>query len=132
MNGLILMAHGARDPGWSAPLEASAARCQALLPGWAVAMAYLEFMQPDLMDCGRTLVARGCTEVAVLPLFLGAGGHVRKDLPAQIQALREAYPAVQWQLHAAVGESPRVIEAMAQAALDVAGLAPANPETPPA
>jgi sirohydrochlorin cobaltochelatase len=117
MHGLILMAHGARDPNWSAPLEASAARCRELLPGWQVAMAYLEFMAPDLPGCGRTLVEQGCTEVDVLPLFLGAGGHVRKDLPLQVDALRQAHPAVQWRLHAAVGESQLVVEAMAQAAL---------------
>ena len=35
------------------------------------------------------LVAAGCRAVDVVPLFLGAGGHVRKDIPvlmAQLQA----------------------------------------------
>jgi sirohydrochlorin cobaltochelatase len=53
----------------------------------------------------------------VLPLFLGAGGHVRKDLPVLMATLAAAHPAVHWQLRNAVGESDAVIEAMATVAL---------------
>ena len=46
-----------------------------------VTLAFLEFMSPDIGTAGDQLAAQGCTEVTVVPLFLGAGGHVRKDLP---------------------------------------------------
>jgi sirohydrochlorin cobaltochelatase len=58
--------------------------------------------------------------VDVVPLFLGAGGHVRKDLPALMSVLRVRHPQVQWVLHRAVGEEDGVIVAMAQAALGLA------------
>jgi sirohydrochlorin cobaltochelatase len=116
MNGLILFAHGARDAGWSAPLQASAVRAGELLPGWAVRLAFLEFMAPDLAACGEELAAAGCQEVVIFPMFLGAGGHVRRDLPAQVVALREQFPEVVWTLQRAAGESGLLIEAMAQAA----------------
>ena len=51
-----------------------------------------------------------------MPLFLGAGGHVRKDLPALVEALRARAPGVALQLHAAIGENDAVIDAMARAA----------------
>jgi sirohydrochlorin cobaltochelatase len=35
--GLILFAHGARDPRWAEPFEAVAARCRAQRPGVACA-----------------------------------------------------------------------------------------------
>jgi sirohydrochlorin cobaltochelatase len=116
MRGLILMAHGARDPRWSAPFEQTAARLRERHPGNRVALAYLELMQPSLAEAGAELAAAGCTAVDVLPLFLGAGGHVRKDIPAQVEALRAAHPAVRWGLRPAVGESEQLIEAMAQLA----------------
>jgi len=62
----------------------------------------------------------------VLPLFLGAGGHVRKDLPQKLQALQAAWPAVNWRLQPAVGESPLLVAAMAQIA---AGLPTTAPES---
>lgn len=117
MQGLILFAHGARDARWAQPFEQVAARVRALQPGLAVSLAYLEFLAPDLDAAGQALVQAGCREVAVLPLFLGAGGHVRKDLPERLDRLRQAYPAVQWTLRPAAGESPRLVEALAQLAV---------------
>jgi sirohydrochlorin cobaltochelatase len=114
--GLLLFAHGARDPRWAEPFEAVAARIRALQPAWAVQLAFLEFMTPTLLDAGGALAAAGCERVDIVPLFLGAGGHVRKDLPVLVDALRAAHPLVDWQLQRAVGEQPGVIEAMAQAA----------------
>ena len=118
MQGLILFAHGARDARWAEPFEQVAARVRALRPGVAVALAYLELMAPDLDAAGAALARSGCREVAVLPLFLGAGGHVRKDLPERLERLRAAHPEVRWALQAAAGESPRLVEALAQVALD--------------
>jgi sirohydrochlorin cobaltochelatase len=55
--------------------------------------------------------------VDVVPLFLGAGGHVRKDLPELLARLQAAHPDVEWRLCPAIGEVPSVIDAMAHAAL---------------
>ncbi len=117
-HGLILFAHGARDPRWAAPFEAVAARVRATQPGVAVRLAFLELMTPSLPSAAAELVAQGCTAVTILPLFLGAGGHVRKDLPEIVDTLRSTHPAVQWQLLPPVGELPSVIDALAAAATD--------------
>jgi sirohydrochlorin cobaltochelatase len=115
--GLILFAHGARDPRWAAPFEAVAAQVRSREPGASVRLAYLEFMAPTLAEAGADLVAAGCRTVAVLPMFLGAGGHVRKDLPLLLDALRAAHPGVRFSLHTAVGEQDSVMAAMADVAV---------------
>jgi sirohydrochlorin cobaltochelatase len=114
---LLLFAHGARDPRWAQPFEAVAAHVRVARPGTPVRLAYLEFMTPGLVEAGADLVAQGCQRVEVMPLFLGAGGHVRKDLPVLMDALRLAHPSVRFSLHAAVGEIDSVVQAMAAAAL---------------
>jgi sirohydrochlorin cobaltochelatase len=119
--GLILFAHGARDPRWAAPFEAVAARIRAARPGVPVQLAFLEFMAPNLPDAAATLVAQGCGSLLVLPMFLGAGGHVRKDLPLLLDAIRAAHPALRVQLATAIGEVESVTQAMAAAALDLVG-----------
>jgi sirohydrochlorin cobaltochelatase len=118
--GLLLFAHGARDPAWAAPFEAVAEQVRQAAPGLPVRLAFLEFMRPPMAQAGAELVAAGCTRVAVVPLFLGAGGHVRKDVPHQVAALAAAHPGVQWQLCPAIGEAPEVISAMAGVALALA------------
>jgi sirohydrochlorin cobaltochelatase len=115
--GLILFAHGARDPRWALPFEAVAQRVKAASPQAHVRLAFLEFMAPGLVLAGSQLVAAGCKHVAVLPMFLGAGGHVRKDLPLLMDEMRAAHPQVNFTLHAAVGEIDTVVAAMAQVAL---------------
>jgi sirohydrochlorin cobaltochelatase len=114
--GLLLFAHGARDPAWAAPFEAVAQQLRTLRPDAEVRLAFLEFMQPTMAEAGAALVAAGCTRVEVLPLFLGAGGHVRKDVPGLLDALRAAHAGVAFTLRPAIGEHPAVIAAMAAAA----------------
>jgi sirohydrochlorin cobaltochelatase len=119
MTGLLLIAHGARDPGWARPFEDIARRAAVLAPALRVELAYLEFMSPALVEAGAKLAAAGCQRVAVVPMFLGAGGHVRKDLPALLDVLVEQHPQVRWRLHSAIGEADGVLQAMAQAVLDM-------------
>ena len=115
--GLMLFAHGARDPRWALPFEAVARRVRKHAPALVVQLAYLEFMAPGLVDAGQALAETGCVRVDVVPLFLGAGGHVRKDLPLLLAELSSLHPQVTWQLRSAIGEVDSVIDAMALAAL---------------
>jgi sirohydrochlorin cobaltochelatase len=114
--GIILLAHGARDPAWARPFEAVRDRVAQLRPEAQVVLAFLEFMSPPLPLAAQQLAAHGCTDVQIVPLFLGAGGHVRKDLPPLIQVLAQAHPGVHWTLQPAIGEHPDVIAALADAA----------------
>lgn len=116
--GLLLFAHGARDPAWARPFEAVAERCRVQRGNQRVVLAFLEFMTPDLVAGGEALVAAGCTAVDVVPLFLGAGGHVRKDLPLLLARLSQAHPGVRFTLRPAVGEDAALVDAMAAVALD--------------
>lgn len=120
--GVLLFAHGARDPNWARPFEQARDRLASRQPGTPVGLAFLEFMSPDLVTAGQQLVDADCTRVTVVPLFLGAGGHVRKDLPALMTQLQDQHPAVDWQLAPAVGETDILVDALAHAAEHLAGL----------
>ena len=115
--GILLFAHGARDPRWALPFEAVLARVRELAPNVQLRLCYLEFMTPDLISAGAELAHAGCTNVAIVPLFLGSGSHVRKDLPLLMRQLAETHTRVSWTLQQTVGETPAVINAVAAAAL---------------
>ena len=114
--GVLLFAHGARDPQWARPFEQVAAELRMARPDAAVRLAFLEFMSPTMAEAGASLAAGGCTRIEVVPLFLGAGGHVRKDVPELFARLQTEHPHVRFSLHRAVGEEASVITAMARAA----------------
>jgi sirohydrochlorin cobaltochelatase len=120
MDGLLLFAHGARDEAWARPFEIVAERLRAVRPGTPLALAYLEFMSPTIEEAAEQLAAAGCTRVHVLPLFLGTGGHVRRDVPVLLDRLRALHgESIEWLLHAPLGEHEAVIQAISQACLAV-------------
>lgn len=113
-SGLILFAHGARDPSWRTPFEAVRQMVQAQLAATPVRLAFLELMTPDLATAVAELAQDGCGEITVVPLFLGQGGHVRRDLPALIAQLQSAHPQLALRAVPTAGEDPVVLAAIAQ------------------
>ena len=115
--GIILFAHGSRDPQWRLPIEAVAAQIMQRQPGTLVRCAYLELCLPSLPDAATDLIATGARMIRVFPLFLGVGKHAREDLPLLIHELTAAHPTVTVQLLPTAGESSQLISLMADIAL---------------
>lgn len=122
MNGIVLFAHGSRDPLWHKPMEAVAARIRQQSPGTQVVCAYLELSTPDLASATQTLLTQGVQAITIVPMFLGVGRHAREDLPLLVEALRQQHPRVVFSLKPAVGEDERLVELLAQIALDGSAL----------
>ena len=109
---MILFGHGARDPQWVEPFERLAAKVRAQTTA-EVRLAFLEFIAPDLHAAAEALIAGGVNSIHVVPVFFGQGGHVKRDLPAQVEALRQRHPTVHFHCAVAVGEDAAVIEVLA-------------------
>lgn len=114
---VVLFGHGARDPEWAGPLRRTREQLQQLAPQLKVELAFLEFMSPTLDEALDRLAGEGVRSIAVVPLFLAQGGHLKRDLPLLVEAARQRHPAVDLALAAAVGEDEGVIAAMAACAL---------------
>ncbi|HEV8502793.1 MAG TPA: CbiX/SirB N-terminal domain-containing protein [Casimicrobiaceae bacterium] len=123
--GVILVAHGSREPGWAAPFERIRDRIAA--EGLPVVVAYLERMAPDLNDAAQELARAGCEAAIVVPLFLGQGSHVRDGLPKLVAAAMTRHPSLVLTLAEAIGEAPHVQEAIAEASLAAASIARRDP-----
>jgi sirohydrochlorin cobaltochelatase len=112
---IILFAHGARDPDWARPFRQLALELGEQLPGERIVLAFLELMQPSLTDCAAALYAEGIRSLRVVPVFLGSGGHLKNDLPALVDSLREKFPDFELKVDEPIGEQPEVIAAIARA-----------------
>jgi sirohydrochlorin cobaltochelatase len=110
---LILFAHGARAASWAAPFERLRDLVAARMPGVDVSLAFLELMEPRLPERAAALVAQGVTQLTVVPVFLGQGGHVLRDLPLMIDELRAAHPGLAVRVVEAAGENDAVLRALA-------------------
>lgn len=116
--GMILLAHGSRDPLWRQPIEAVLHAVQASQPDLPCVCAYLDACAPDLPTAANALIAQGINQLTVLPLFLGTGKHAREDIPRLLDELRLQHPDCQFDLQIAAGENPRVTALLAQLAIE--------------
>ncbi|MBS7807636.1 CbiX/SirB N-terminal domain-containing protein [Variovorax sp. PCZ-1] len=136
-NGIILFAHGSRDPLWRGPIEAVAARIRTDSPHLPVTCAYLELCEPSLPDAAAQMISKlqiainsiaACADskpatglkplkIRIIPMFLGMGKHAREDLPELAAQLRSSHTQVQFEISATVGEDERVTALLAQIAL---------------
>jgi sirohydrochlorin cobaltochelatase len=110
--GLVLFAHGSRDPEWARPFERIAACLRDKLPAVSIGLAFLEH-GPSLEEVVAALVAKGTGSIRVVPVFLGQGGHAKEDLPKLVAAAARA--DVKILLDKPIGEQPEVVEAIAAA-----------------
>ncbi len=118
MRGVILFAHGSRDPLWRGPIEAVAGQVQLMEPGVHVVCAYLELCEPDLPTAARQLIGQGVEHIRLLPLFFGMGKHAREDLPLLMDELQQTHPTIRFECLAAAGEDARLTALLARIALE--------------
>jgi len=106
---IILLAHGSSDARWCQTFEQLAAPTVQSVPGSRI--AYMELAEPSLEAVVEQGVKEGIRHFRVVPLFLAAGRHLRKDVPAMIKALESAHD-VSINLAPPIGENPQLGEAI--------------------
>jgi sirohydrochlorin ferrochelatase len=103
---VLLIAHGSRQRSANADLEELAARLAAAGDYPIVEACFLELAEPDIPGGGGRCVARGATRVLMIPYFLSAGVHLRRDLAVAREELSRRHPDVEFRLGSALGPHP--------------------------
>ena len=117
MKGILLYGHGARNPEWARPFELIRAAIKARDPRALVEPGFLELMRPTFDEGVACLVEQGATTIMVVPIFMAAGSHVKKDLPRLAADAMDRHAGVSIELAAPVGEAESVLAAMAEYAM---------------
>jgi sirohydrochlorin cobaltochelatase len=105
---LVLLAHGSRDAAWRAPFEAIAAQIRVAQPSLRVVCAYLQLCTPDLPQAVADLCQSGYQHIAIAPLFLGAGIHIRQDVPELLAAVQAQHADCTFTLMPVLGDDAAV------------------------
>ena len=108
--GIVLFAHGSREPDWARPFERIASQ---LRKEFRVELAYLERMTPSLDEAVTALASSGLKRVRIVPVFLGAGAHIREDLPKLAAEARARHAGVEIVLEPTIGERKEITDAIA-------------------
>ena len=109
---IVLFAHGARDPEWAVPFRIIQKQLQAARPGMHVALAFQDFMMPTLEVAMAEAAAQGAKHVALVPLFMAQGGHLKQDLPLLVGRIRRQHPQLDLRVTPAIGDAPEILQAI--------------------
>ncbi len=106
---LLLIAHGSRHAEANADLHHVAAGLRDR--GHSIVVAsFLELAEPGMLDGGRRCVAEGASLVILVPYFLSAGVHVRRDLTEARETLSQEFPDVTFRLAEPLGRHPLLLD----------------------
>ncbi len=92
--GVMICGHGSRDPEAIAEFDSLARALRERLPEYDVESGYLEFARPMIREGLEALKARGATRILALPGMLFAAGHVKNDLPWELNSFAAENPEI--------------------------------------
>ena len=121
MRGIVLFAHGAKDPEWARPFHEICNRVRSNRPEYPIAVAFLESMSPTLEEAIDSLANEGATAITVFPLFMAQGGHLKQDLPRILTEVRAAHPHVPICQESSIGDVPEIVQAISRWILERSG-----------
>lgn len=114
---VLLIAHGSRQADANADLVHVAEELLRLGRYAIIEVAFLELAEPDIDAGAAKCVERGARQVILLPYFLSAGVHVRRDLNQAQRRLTERFPQAAFTLAEPLGRHPLLVQVVAERAL---------------
>ncbi|MFE2536311.1 sirohydrochlorin chelatase [Streptomyces sp. NPDC059371] len=103
---LVLVAHGSRDPRALATVRTLIERVSELRPHLNVHLGHIELNEPLLADTLAALAGR--QDTVLVPLLLGRGYHVRRDIPETAAAV----PGLHARVAGPLGPHPLLAETL--------------------
>src|SRR5438445_4650787 len=119
---LLLIAHGSRQQQANEDLHDLVEQLRARRAYAIVEASFLELAEPSILEGGKNCVAQGARSVILLPYFLSAGVHVRRDLTEARARLRARFPEVEFRLAEPLGRHPLLVEVVVERAREAGAL----------
>ena len=111
--GIMLCGHGSRSVAAVEEFQHLARSLRRRLPEDDVEFGFLEFARPVIRDGLEALKARGAQRIVCLPGMLFAAGHVKNDLPSEINTFAAENPQIAVSFGRELAIDPRLLRASA-------------------
>jgi precorrin-8X/cobalt-precorrin-8 methylmutase len=108
--GIVVAAHGSRDPAAIAEVETLLALMRKQVPDRKIAHGFLEFALPTIDDAVRAMVEDGAGRVVMLPALLLAATHAKNDMPGELTLLKRQFPGVEFHFGAPTNLDPLLLQ----------------------
>lgn len=110
---VMICGHGSRDVEAIAEFNLLATHLRDRLPQYDLESGFLEFARPVIRDGLEALTARGAERILAIPGMLFAAGHVKNDLPSEVNAFAAGNPGVEIRFGRELAIDLKLLEAAA-------------------
>jgi len=110
----MVCGHGSRDPDAIREFQAMARALGRQLKQYEVESGFLEFARPVIRDGLEALKSRGVRRILAIPGMLFAAGHVKNDVPSEINEFAHANPEIELRFGRDLAVDPRMLRAAAE------------------
>ncbi len=111
---VMLCGHGSRDSDAITEFNGLAAQLRHRLPERPLASGFLEFARPTIRDALDDLKAKGARRILALPGMLFAAGHVKNDLPWEVNSFAADNPRLEVNFGRELGIDLKLLRASAE------------------
>ena len=112
-SGIMVCGHGSRDTDGVNEFTTMVAGLRSLFPESVVESGFLEFARPTIGEGLEALRDRGVRHILAVPAMLFAAGHVKNDIPSELNSFAAAHPDMTIQFGRELAIDPRMINAAA-------------------
>jgi sirohydrochlorin cobaltochelatase len=106
---VLLIGHGTRIAAGVEEFWDLLSQLQQALPDRLCTAGFLELAQPTLGETLQNLLTQGAVRITALPAMLLAAGHVKQDIPRELNAFRTEHPDVVIHYGNALGINPSLL-----------------------
>jgi sirohydrochlorin ferrochelatase len=106
---LVAVAHGSRDARSARSVREIVATTRRLRPDLRIEVAFLDHVKPDIDTAFDRVVARGFSEIVVVPLLVTSAYHARVDVPEVVRRAGARHPDVAVRVAEVVGSDTALL-----------------------
>jgi len=114
MKAILYIGHGTRSKKGAGEAKSFVQRVMDRINVPIQEISFLELTDPLIAEGFARCVERGATEITVVPLFLLAAGHIKKDIPMVLGSLQEKYPQINIAVKDPFGVQESIIDGVAE------------------
>ncbi len=120
---VLLVGHGSREPSGNEEFLRFCESARPHLGPEPIETCFIELAEPLVTESLDRCVARGARRIVVLPVILLAAGHVKVELPHELDEAKERHPGVKFCYGRHIGLDPLVLDILRERLAELEGQA---------